>query len=112
MRGRPGRFFAHGTTAGRRGYHRAYPVRRGGEIVGVLAVEVDPGEMERLWPGGDSHVLVLDGAGTLLMSDRADLLHRPAGPASATGRIEPPPLPLPTARFLPPAPAIPEGNGK
>lgn len=82
MQGRLGRFFALGTTSNRRGYYFAYPVRRGGEAVGVLAVKVDVEDMERVWHGTANHVLVLDDTRMVFMSDRPDWLYRPLGPLS------------------------------
>jgi len=86
MQGRLGRFFALGTTSNRRGYYFAYPVRRDGEAVGVLAVKVDVEEMERVWHGPTDHVLVLDDTRTVFMSDRPDWLYRPLGRLSEVDR--------------------------
>lgn len=105
MQGRLGRFFALGTTSNKRGYYFAYPVRRDGEVVGALAVKVDVEEMERVWQGAADHVLVVDDARMVFMSDRPDWLYRPLGPLSAADRdrlsetrrydrIDRPPLPL------------------
>lgn len=105
MQGRLGRFFALGTTSNRRGYYFAYPVRRDGEVVGALAVKVDVEEMERVWQGPADHVLVVDDARMVFMSDRPDWLYRPLGSLSGPererlsqtrryDRIDRPPLPI------------------
>lgn len=105
MQGRLGRFFALGTTSNKRGYYFAYPVRREGEAVGVLAVKVDVEEMERVWQGAADHVLVVDEARVVFMSDRPDWLYRPLGPLSQVDRetlsqtrrydrVDRPPLPV------------------
>lgn len=80
MQGRLGRFFALGTTSRKRGYYFAYPVRRDGEVAGVLAVKVDVEEMERVWHRDADHLLVVDDARMVFMSDRSDWLYRPLGP--------------------------------
>lgn len=105
MQGRLGRFFALGTTSNKRGYYFAYPVRRGGEAVGALAVKVDVEEMERVWQAAADHVLVVDEARVVFMSDRPEWLYRPLGALSADDRerlsqtrrydrVDRPPLPL------------------
>ncbi|MEQ8394118.1 ATP-binding protein [Thalassobaculum sp.] len=80
MQGRLGRFFALGTTSNKRGYYFAYPIRRDGEVAGVLAVKVDVEDMERLWHGPSDHMLVVDDARMVFMSDRTDWLYRPTSP--------------------------------
>lgn len=105
MQGRLGRFYALGTTSNKRGYYFAYPVRRDGEAVGVLAVKVDVEEMEAVWQGTAGHVLVIDDARIVFMSDRPDWLYRPLGPLLPADRerlsetrrydrIDRPPLPV------------------
>ena len=121
LEGRLGRFFALGTTSNKRGYYFAYPVRRGGEVVGALAVKVDVEEMERVWHRQADHVLVLDDTRMVFMSDRQDWLYGPLGALSdgerarlsetrRYDRVDRPPLPVQEAAPATAAPVVTLGR--
>ena len=80
MAGRLGRFFALGTTSGKRGYYFASPVYEGTEILGATVVKVDIEVVEESW-GDDRHkVLVTDSHGVVFMSSRPEWLFRTTRP--------------------------------
>ena len=68
MKGGLGRYFALGTTSNKRGYYFAYPVRRGGEALGVVAVKVGIAPMEAEWAQGREEVIVTDPNGVIFLS--------------------------------------------
>lgn len=80
LEGGLGRFFAHGTTSGQRGYFFAAPVIDQTRVAGVLVVKflVDP--FEASWQGGGSEIIVTDRAGVIFMSSRPEWQFRLVGP--------------------------------
>ena len=77
LAGRPGRFFALGTTSGVRGYYFASPVRdAGGAVLGVLALKIGVDRIEADWAARDYRVLVTDPDGIVFMSSDADWLYQ------------------------------------
>jgi two-component system C4-dicarboxylate transport sensor histidine kinase DctB len=73
--GRPGRFFALGTTSLKRGYYFSAPVRVEGDIRGVVVFKVDLDAIEASWRGGDHAIIVNDPEGIVFMSGRPDWLY-------------------------------------
>jgi two-component system C4-dicarboxylate transport sensor histidine kinase DctB len=74
--GRPGRFFALGTTSLKRGYYFSAPVRAEGRIVGVVVFKVDIDGIEASWKGSDDNeIVVTDPEGIIFMTDRPDWLY-------------------------------------
>lgn len=71
LEGGLGRFFALGTTSRQRGYFFGAPVRRDGQILGVVALKFTMDEFEAAWRGSQSDILVSDGAGVIFMASRA-----------------------------------------
>lgn len=74
-----GRFFALGTTSGKRGYFFASPVRDNG-INGVVAVKFEVDRFEAAWRGGDSEVIVSDQNSVVFMSSKPDWHFRALSP--------------------------------
>ena len=72
MAGGLGRYYALGTTSGRRGYYFAYPVERDDGIVGALVVKVDVAVVEQSWAEGPDEVLVSDESDVLFMATRPE----------------------------------------
>ncbi len=72
MAGRLGRYFALGSTSGQRGYYFAYPVQRGGETLGAVAVKVNLAEVESDWLGLPQQVLVTDPQGVVFVASRPE----------------------------------------
>ncbi len=73
--GRPGRFFALGTTSLKRGYYFSAPVRIEGLVRGVVVFKVDLDAIEASWRGGDHAIIVNDPEGIVFMSGRPDWLY-------------------------------------
>ena len=82
MQGRLGRFFALGTTSGKRGYYFAYPAITTEGIAGAAVVKVDVDAIEQVWGAEDHDVMVIDGQGVIFMSSRPDWNYRLTRPLS------------------------------
>lgn len=67
-----GRYFALGTTSLERGYFYAAPVRRGGQIIGVLTLKFTVDAFENAWRAGSSEIIVSDLSDIVFMSSRPD----------------------------------------
>lgn len=80
MSGGTGRFYALGTTSGKRGYYFGAPVVVDGAIAGVLAFKIDLDAIEETWRGGDYAILVTDPDGVIFLSSRSDWLFRALAP--------------------------------
>ncbi|MGN6549064.1 MAG: sensor histidine kinase, partial [Pararhizobium sp.] len=75
--GRPARFFALGTTSGKRGYYFSSPVRVNGAILGVVVFKISLNVIEESWRGpSDDEIVVTDPEGIVFMSSRKDWLYR------------------------------------
>lgn len=70
--GNLGRYFALGTTSQERGYFYAAPVRRAGEIIGVLTLKFTVDAFESAWRAGSSEIIVSDLSDIVFMSSRPD----------------------------------------
>jgi len=68
INGGEGRFYALGTTSGKRGYYFGAPVRVDGDIRGVLVVKIDLDLVEQAWRGADYEVMVTDPEGVVFLS--------------------------------------------
>jgi two-component system, NtrC family, C4-dicarboxylate transport sensor histidine kinase DctB len=76
LTGESGRFFAVGTTSGKRGYYFGAPVRVNGTVAGVVAVKIDLDAIEDTWRGGDAEIVVTDPGSIVFLSSRPDWLYR------------------------------------
>jgi len=83
LAGREGRFFALGTTSGKRGYYFGAPVRKPDGIAGVLVFKVDLDAIEDTWRGGDDQIVVTDPERIVFLSSRPDWLFHPMAEPSA-----------------------------
>ena len=72
MKGKPGRYFAIGTTSSKRGYYFAYPVRNGEEILGVVAIKIAIDSIEQKWVNRDENFLVSDPDGVVFITTNPD----------------------------------------
>lgn len=72
MKGQLGRYFALGTTSSKRGYYFAYPVRREGEILGVVVIKVNIDSVERNWGDRGENFLVTDPEGVVFITTHAE----------------------------------------
>lgn len=68
MKGQLGRYFALGTTSSKRGYYFAYPVRRAGEILGVVVIKVNIDSVEQSWGERGDNFLVTDPDGVVFIT--------------------------------------------
>ncbi len=77
IEGSQGRYFAVGTTTGKRGYFMSSAVRLDGRIEGVVVVKVDLSQFESRWaPTEDQAVFVTDEHGVVILADNSDWLYR------------------------------------
>lgn len=75
VQGRPGRFFALGTTSLKRGYYFSAPVWVGRAIRGVVVFKVDIEPIEASWKGGEYEIIVTDPEGIIFMTGRPEWLY-------------------------------------
>ncbi len=82
MQGHLGRYFALGSTSGKRGYYFAYPVRHDGRILGIVVIKVELTDLEQQWQGKRSEMLVTDPEGVIFITTRQDWRFRSLYPLS------------------------------
>ncbi|MFN4157146.1 MAG: ATP-binding protein [Gemmobacter sp.] len=71
--GGEGRFYALGTTSGKRGYYFGAPIEgAGGDAAGVLVFKIDLDAIEEAWGRGEDAILVTDPEGVVFLSGRPD----------------------------------------
>ena len=85
--GGKGRFFALGTTSGKRGYYFGAPVRDRGRIVGVLALKVDVDAIEDSWRAAEYEIIVTDAEGVVFLASRRDWHFRAFSALSPSARM-------------------------
>ncbi|WP_299197505.1 ATP-binding protein [uncultured Amphritea sp.] len=78
--GRPGHYFALGTTSKKRGYFFSYPVEYRGTILGVIVVKIDLNDIETDWSDPLTDILVTDEDGVIFISTRAEWKFRTLKP--------------------------------
>ncbi len=83
MQGRPGRYYALGTTSGRRGYYFSHPVGGNRDPAGVVVVKVAIDTLENNWRGQTTELLVSDPDGVIFISTRPHWLYRTLRPLAA-----------------------------
>jgi two-component system C4-dicarboxylate transport sensor histidine kinase DctB len=83
MEGRTGRYFALGTTSGKRGYYFAYPVIYNARKRGVIAIKMDLTEIEKYWSESLSQFIVSDPDGIIFIATDPDWLYKNIHPLSA-----------------------------
>ncbi|MEM8813486.1 MAG: ATP-binding protein [Pseudomonadota bacterium] len=72
LEGRAARYFALGTTSGKRGYYFSAPVRDGDRITGAIAIKIGVERLEANWRNADTRVMVSDTAGIIFMASAPD----------------------------------------
>jgi len=72
VEGKPGRYFALGTTSKKRGYFFSYPVRHRGTIYGAVVVKIDLNEIEEDWNDPNTDLLVTDEDGVIFISTQPE----------------------------------------
>ena len=83
MQGRPGRYYALGTTSGRRGYYFSYPVGGNRDPAGVIVVKVAIDTLEHNWRGQTTELVVSDPDGVIFISTQPQWLYRTLRPLDA-----------------------------
>jgi len=88
MQGRLGRYFALGTTSGKRGYYFASqvaePREAGGRTLGAVVVKVSLDEIEHGWTAGEEEdVIVTDPHGVIFISSQPTWRYRSLAPLDA-----------------------------
>lgn len=86
LAGGQGRFFALGTTSGKRGYYFGAPVRDRGRILGVLALKVDVDAIEDSWRAAEYEMIVTDSEGVVFLASRRDWQFRSLAPLTPQAR--------------------------
>lgn len=71
MTGRPGRYFALGTTSGQRGYYFSFPVYQGNQIIGVAVIKADMTPIEQAWSNVHERIIVTDPDGVIFITSDA-----------------------------------------
>nr|WP_111298212.1 ATP-binding protein [Paracoccus saliphilus] len=86
LSGGQGRFFALGTTSGKRGYYFGAPVRERGRTLGVLALKVDVDAIEDSWRAAEYEMIVTDSEGIVFLASRRDWQFRSLAPLTREAR--------------------------
>ncbi|NLQ16450.1 PAS domain S-box protein [Marinomonas sp. M1K-6] len=82
IQGKPGRYYALGTTSNRRGYYFSYPVYDGNSIIGITVVKVDLTQFEKRFANQNYEFLLLDPDNIVFSSSRPSWLYRVLGELS------------------------------
>lgn len=82
IQGRQGRYFALGSTSGKRGYYFSYPVIYAAEVIGVIVVKMDLSSIEKDWTGKEQLFLVTDDNNIVFISSRKQWLFHSLSPLS------------------------------
>jgi len=80
MAGKLGRYFAIGTTSSRRGYYFAYPVRKGDEILGAVAIKINIDSVEQKWSHHDENFVVSDPEGVVFITTKPEWRYKTLKP--------------------------------
>ena len=82
MSGQPGRYFALGSTTNKRGYYFSYPSRSPSGIIGAVIVKIDLDQIEERWNDTDTHILVADEDGVVVISTQPQWMFQTLRPLS------------------------------
>ena len=74
MKGEQGRYFALGTTSGKRGYYFSWPIDYAANIIGVVVIKMDLSNIEQRWSNRDNQFIVSDDDGVIFITTRPDWL--------------------------------------
>jgi len=83
MQGSAGRYYALGTTSGRRGYYFSHPVGDRDDPQGVVVVKIDIETFENNWRSRDTELVVTDPEGVVFVSTRPEWRYRSLQPLPA-----------------------------
>jgi two-component system C4-dicarboxylate transport sensor histidine kinase DctB len=76
IEGGAGRYFALGSTSGKRGYYFSYPITDTAGQIGVVAIKMDLSNIEQYWSGRRIQFMVSDPDGVIFITTRPDWLFR------------------------------------
>jgi len=82
IQGAPGRYFALGSTSGKRGYYFSYPVNYAAETIGVVVIKMNLSLLEKDWAGKEQSFLVTDLNNVVFISSEIKWLYHSLAPLS------------------------------
>ena len=82
MKGNLGRYFALGTTSGKRGYYFAYPITYAAQNLGVIVVKMDLSNIELNWSNRKIQFIVNDHEGITFITTQPKWLYHSIKPLS------------------------------
>ena len=82
IQGFPGRYFALGSTSGKRGYYFSYPVNYAAETIGVVVIKMNLSLIEKDWAGKEQSFLVTDLNNVVFISSEIKWLYHSLSPLS------------------------------
>ena len=82
IQGSPGRYFALGSTSGKRGYYFSYPVNYAAETIGVVVIKMNLSLIEKDWAGKEQSFLVTDLNNVVFISSEIKWLYHSLSPLS------------------------------
>lgn len=88
LRGRPGGFYAVGTTNLEPGYFYAHGIYKDGRMLGVAAVKVSIEELEKNWAQGADKVALVDANGVVFLTSAHAWKYKTLQPLSADVRAK------------------------
>lgn len=90
MNGNSGRYFALGTTSGKRGYYFSSPVRHpeSGEIYGAMVVKVGLDQLEDSWKGKQPIALLTDQHSIVFSGNKKEWLFKSLSPLTPMAQAE------------------------
>lgn len=86
MKGKLGRYFALGTTSGKRGYYFASPIIYAASNLGVIVVKMDLSNIEQHWSQRQIQFMVTDPDGIIFITTQPGWLYHSLKPLSAETR--------------------------
>jgi len=82
MKGKLGRYFALGTTSGKRGYYFAYPIVYASRNLGVIVIKMDLSNIELNWSNRKIQFIVSDPQGITFITTQPKWLYQSIKPLS------------------------------
>lgn len=86
VKGNLGRYFALGTTSGKRGYYFSYPIIYAAEVKGVLVVKMNLSNVEKHWAQREIKFIVSDKDEIVFITTQPEWLYNSLSPLSDEAR--------------------------